>query len=151
MTSVLRNARYELFAQGIAKGLSREDAYQHAGFEGNAKRCAGNIARKPLIRKRIDELLSNAASRAELSRAKILERIYDDWEQSRRLGQMPAALKAGEMLGKELHRMFVERKEIGGPGDFDSKTEEELRQIVEDGIKELGWDRDTPPSGTAIN
>ena len=40
--------------------------------------------------------------------------------------------------------MFTERKEIGGPGDFDSKSEEELKKIVQDGIKELGWDPGSP-------
>lgn len=124
--------------------MSREEAYQKAGFEGNPKRVAGVIARKPLIVKRIDELLANSASRAELSRAKILERIYDDWEMSRKLGQMTAALKAGDMLGRELHAMFVERKEIGGPGDFASKSEDELRKILEEGLKELGWDNISP-------
>ena len=150
MTAVLRNPKYELMAQGLVRGLSKEEAYKNAGFGGDPKRNARVVAARPLVQRRVRELLQNAASRAELSRAKILERIYDDWETARKLGQMPAALKAAEMMGKELHRMFVERKEVGGPGDFDNKSEEELRQIVQEGIKELGWDKDSniPPSSS---
>lgn len=135
---ILRNPRYELFAQGIAAGLSKKDAYLKAGFKGTGHACF-MLAGRPEIKQRVKELLDNAANRAELSRKDILDRIFQDWELARKLGQVPAALKAAELMGKEMHRMFVERKEVGGPGDFDNKTEDELRQIVEDGLKELGW------------
>lgn len=144
---VLRNPRYELFAQGIAAGLSPAEAYARCGARGlNHALCGSKLSRKPEIRKRIEELLQNAARRSELSRRDILDRIYQDWELARKLGQVPAALKAAELMGKEMHRMFVERKEVGGPGDFDNKTEDELRQILQEGLEELGWDK--PPSGT---
>jgi hypothetical protein len=136
----LRNRRHELFAQMIVAGCPRPEAYQKAGFKGNGSR-ANQLYNRPDVRKRIDELMAASANRAELSRKQILDRIYEDWDNSRRLGQMASALKAAELMGKELHKMFVERKEVGGPGDFDAKSEDELRQIVEDGIKELGWDQ----------
>ena len=139
----LRNRRHELFAQMIVAGCPRPEAYQKAGFKGKNSASASQLYNRPDVRKRIEELFTASANRAELSRKQILDRIYEDWDNSRRLGQMASALKAAELMGKELHKMFVERKEVGGPGDFDSKSEDELRQIVEDGIKELGWDKPT--------
>lgn len=143
----LRNVKHELFCQTIVAGSSREEAYLRCGFRGkaeNANNYGTMLLAKPEIKKRIGELLNNSASRAEISRKEILERIAEDWDTCRRLGQMSSALKAGELLGRELHKMFTERKEIGGPGDFDSKSEEELKKIVQDGIKELGWDPGPP-------
>lgn len=145
--TVLRNPRHELYAQNRVAGLSMAEAYTKAGFTSkNPKDGAANLERNPAIQQRMDQLLRGAAARAELSRKQILDRIFEDWELARKLGQVPAALKAAELMGKEMHKMFVERKEVGGPGDFDNKTEEELRQIVEDGLKELGWGE--PPSPT---
>lgn len=134
---VLRNVKYELFCQGIAKGMDKKEAYLRAGFKSG--HGASDLYRRPEIRARIDELLTGAANRCELSRKQILDRMLDDWDASRRLGQMSSALKAGELIGRELHRMFTERKEIGGPGDFDNKTEAELREIIGTELKELGW------------
>lgn len=143
---LLRNPRYELYAQGIAAGLSPGDAYLKAGFKGkNASVAARKIATRPEVQRRIEELLTNAARRSELSRKDILDRIFQDWELARKLGQVPAALKAAELMGKEMHRMFVERKEVGGPGDFDNKTEEELKAIIQEGLEELGWEKPSGP------
>ena len=141
----LRNIRHELFCQLVVGGCPRDEAYTKAGFKAkDGKRGATLLFAKPEIKKRVDDLMGASASRAEISRKQILERIMDDWDTSRTLGQMSSCLKAAELMGKELHKMFVERKEFGGPGDFDSKSEEELKQIIEEGIKELGWDHDPP-------
>jgi phage terminase small subunit len=149
MSSVLRNPRYELFAQGVAAGLSKQEAYQKAGFTGKSKFACNSIASKGEIKQRINELLRNGAVRSELSRRDILDRIKEDWDTSRNLGQMASALKAAELLGREL-KMFIDRKEVGGPGDFDGKSEDELRQIIQKELGDLGWDeKDIPPS--AIN
>lgn len=150
MSSVLRNPRHERYAQNLAAGQDRAMAYREAGYEGKSH---ANLDRQPHIKQRVRELLDARSRRAELSRKDILDRIYQDWELARKLGQVPAALKAAELMGKELHRMFVERREIGGPGDFDNKSEEELRKIINDGIKDLGWEegKDIPPPSSTIN
>jgi len=46
-----------------------------------------------------------------------------------------AANRALELLGKEMG-MFIDRHEIGGPGDFDHMSDEELNQLIVDGLKE---------------
>ena len=146
----LRNIRHELFCQLIVGGCPRDEAYTKAGFKAkDGKRGATLLFAKPEIKKRVDDLLGASASRAEISRKQILERIMDDWDTSRTLGQMSSCLKAAELMGKELHKMFVERKEIGQAGDFDNKSEEELREIITKEMEELGWDK--PPDPTQIN
>ena len=152
MAGVLRNPQHEIYAQARAAGCNKDEAYQKAGYKGKSIQAICRMDTKIDIRQRIKEILESSARRAELSRRDILDRIYQDWELARKLGQVPAALKAAELMGRELHRMFTERKEIGGPGDFDNKTEDELRDIVRDGLKDLGWDQEEesiPPS--AIN
>lgn len=153
--SVLHNPRHELYAQGIAAGLSRHEAYQRAGYKGKGSSAASSILEKthPYIRRRIDELLKVSAAKSELTRKNILDRIFQDWELARKLGQVPAALKAAELMGREMHKMFTERKEIGGPGDFDNKSEDELREIIRKELGDLGWNEDDnlPPSPSAIN
>lgn len=145
---ILRNPRYEIYAQGRASGLSGSEAYQKAGFQGRTGYTT--LERRTEIARRIKEILESGATRAELSRRDILDRIFADWELARKLGQVPAALKAAELMGKELHRMFVERKEVGGPGDFDNKSEDELREMITKDIKDLGWD-EPPPDPNQIN
>jgi Terminase small subunit len=142
-TNVLRNPQYELYAQGIVRGLSKLQAYQQAGYKGEKASSVTHISSKPEIKARIRELLESSSRRAELSRKDILDRIFQDWELARKLGQCASALKAGELMGKELHRMFVDRREVGGPGDFDAKSEDELKEIIHDGLRELGW-KDLP-------
>lgn len=153
MGSILRNPRHELYAQGVASGLTKQEAYQKAGFKG--KQLSAGVASlenaHPSIHTRVAELLRLSAARSELSRRDILDRIFQDWELARKLGQVPAALKAAELMGREMHKMFTERKEIGGPGDFDNKTEDELRDIIKKELGDLGWDENDIPKPSAIN
>lgn len=135
MTAILRNPKYEIYAQARAKGKTKLEAAQEAGYK-----SSGSMEKRPEVQRRIRELLGLAAVRTELSRKDILDRIYDDWELARKLGQVPAALKAAELMGREMHKMFTERKEIGGPGDFDNKSEEELRNIIFAEMRDLGWE-----------
>lgn len=130
---VLRNVKYERFAQLIAQGIAPNEAAEDVGYKSSY-----GLLKKQVIDDRIKELLKNAAARAELTRRDIYNGIFDDIQLARKLGQPAAALKGWEMLGKDLHRMFVERKEVGGPGDFDGKTEEELREFLAKELASLG-------------
>jgi hypothetical protein len=144
--NILRSVRHELYAQGVAAGLPRLEAYKAAGFRGTRPNAFCGIDKNPLVIRRIEELLAASAAKSELSRRAILDRIFQDWELARKLGQVPAALKAAELMGREMHHMFTERKEIGGPGDFDNKTESELRDIIKKELGDLGWEGDELPS-----
>jgi len=48
-----------------------------------------------------------------------------------------AANKALELLGKTL-ALFVERQEVGGPGDFDKMSTDELERYIRDEASALG-------------
>ena len=148
---VLRNVRHELYAQAIASGISRREAAAQAGYSPKSVPWVV-IEKRPEVKGRIDELLRMAAARSELSRKDILDRIIEDWNLARKLGQTASALKAAELYGRDVHHMFTERKEVGGPGDFDGKSEEELRKIISDDMKSLGWEDDIiPDSNSSIN
>ena len=138
---VLRNIDDERFCQLVVSGRDPADAYTDTGGQSKSPAYAADRRlRKPVIRKRIEELLDVGARKAMLSRSQILQRIYEDWELSRKLGQMAAAATNAKLMGSELHRMFVDRKEVGGPGDFDAKTPEELMEYIKGELRELGVD-----------
>jgi hypothetical protein len=139
----LRNPKYELYAQNRVSGMGVKEASHKAGFK--CKNGSYQLERNPQIVRRMRELKAQGAARVELSRKQILDRIFDDWNTSRQLGQMASALKAAELMGKEMFKMFVDRKEVGQPGDFDNKSEDELRQIIEQEMRELGWSDTNPP------
>jgi phage terminase small subunit len=72
--SVLSNPKWELFAQFCAKGVEEVDAYEKAGFVrhyANARRLSLNEA----VRSRIEEILSAAAQRTEITVAKVLNEL----------------------------------------------------------------------------
>ena len=67
----LRNVRYELFSQGLAKGLAQSTAYKNAGFErvsdSTARTAACQLAKRPEIRYRVDYHRRLAADMAGIS------------------------------------------------------------------------------------
>lgn len=145
-SNVLRNSRHELYAQLIVSGTPPMEAYKKCGYT-ETKRGQAHLNRRPEVKARIEQLMLQSAARAELSRKDILDRILEDWDKARQLGQMASALKAAELIGRDVHKMFTERKEVGGPGDFDNKSEEELRAIIKKDMEDLGWDeKDAPPT-----
>jgi hypothetical protein len=51
-----------------------------------------------------------------------------------------AANQALKLLGMECHGMFVDKLEVGSPGDFARMTDDELRARVEADAQALGID-----------
>jgi Terminase small subunit len=73
---VLPKHKHELFAQGLAKGLSADAAYQAAGYKrdrGNATRLTANDS----IQKRVVEIQDKAAENVEVSKAWVMERLKE--------------------------------------------------------------------------
>ena len=167
---VLKDARHERFAQGLAKGLTADEAYVSAGYKrnrGNAVRLKTNES----VRKRVAELTQKATEKATLSHAWIIERLMQNADQA--LGRIPtrlkkldketgepveveiididrtAANKALELLGKTMDMaLFVERKEVRLTDDTSKLTDAELERIAaasREGIAE------TSPGSTLIN
>ena len=136
MTGILYDYREEQFAQLIVSGIPPKEAKEQAGFA--RTRSPSKLLKTPRIKERIDQLLLSSAYKAELSRAHLIDEVRKESLLAREAGQHSAALKGLEMLGKELHKMFIDRKEVGGPGDFDNKTEEELKEFIIKHLAELG-------------
>lgn len=66
----------------------------------------------------------------------------------REKGQTAAAIRAAELLGKELG-MFIERREQGRPGDFADLPEEELDRRIIAQLDGEGHDGAAGQSGSA--
>ena len=128
--TVLSNPKWERFAQELAKGKTADEAYQNAGYaenRGNATRLKANES----VAARVAELQSRVAARVELTRADILQMLVDDRKLARESGQSSAAMKAAELLGRELFGMFIDRKEVGKPGEFaNTANAREVEELI---------------------
>lgn len=71
---ILKNSRYERFAQAIAQGESASAAYVAAGYPAHASN-ASRLSRNEQVRSRIDELLSDGAKRAGVTVQRIVEEL----------------------------------------------------------------------------
>jgi phage terminase small subunit len=72
--AALKNDRHERFAQGLAKGLSADEAYREAGYKpnrGNATRLKANEN----VAARIEEIRNAGALRAEVSVQRVLQEL----------------------------------------------------------------------------
>lgn len=150
--------RIEPFARALADGKDTIEAYLWAGYEATAD--APEKARKLRVSKRVKErvaeLIHNevrrekvatkkAAEKLSLTKEYVLSRLIENVE--RAMQAVPVldkkgnptgeykyegavANKALELLGRELG-LFVERKEIGTPGEFATvQTADELRELI---------------------
>jgi hypothetical protein len=104
---ILSNPRHERFAQELANGKTATEAYQSAGFKPN-RGNASTLKANQSILARVGEIQGEAAKQVELTRAEVLKMLLDDRNKARELKQMGPAIKAAELLGKELG-MFIER------------------------------------------
>lgn len=78
----LANGRHELFAQGVAKGLSLTDAYAAAGYKsdgGHSRKAASRLATNVDVIARISELQHKVADRVvektAITEARVLEEL----------------------------------------------------------------------------
>lgn len=75
----LENRRHELFAQGMAKGLSGRDAYKAAGFAPGtaeaADAAASRLLREDKVDARIKALLGKAAEKAEVTAERVIAEL----------------------------------------------------------------------------
>lgn len=71
---ILDNPRHERFAQALAKGMTADEAYADAGYaanRGNACRLNANES----VTKRVTEILTAGAKRAEVTIERVLEEL----------------------------------------------------------------------------
>jgi phage terminase small subunit len=153
---VLKNPRHERFAQELAKGKSQTEAYETAGWKGGQKN-AHRLGKDEGILGRVAELLAERDEMARKATEKATEALAIDrqWvlgrlvENAQRAMQaVPVKLsedgepvngewryegsvanRALELLGKELG-MFIDRKEVGRPGEFDGMNADDIRAAI---------------------
>lgn len=70
----LSNPKHELFAQELAKGKTADEAYQLAGYKPNRGNAA-TLKANQNISDRVAEILERAATRVEITQAKVLEEL----------------------------------------------------------------------------
>lgn len=161
----LSKERYELFAQAMAQGHNVEKAYVEAGYR--PSRTNGHTLRnKKEIKERVTYLFGQRAHVINQSTAAAIEStaLTKTWviENLREnalkcLGKMPIkvthtdgmppveefdwqpgpANRALELLGRELN-MFIEKVEVGDPGEFARMTDAELTQDLLGQAEKLG-------------
>lgn len=71
---ILANAKHEMFAQGLAKGLSASDAYEAAGYKAS-RSAASRLSTNVNIEARVAELVGKAADKAGTSVERVLQEL----------------------------------------------------------------------------
>lgn len=107
---VLKNAKHERFAQGLAKQLTADDAYTAAGFRanrGNAARLKANES----IQARVAELLNRSAERTVITVASITERLLSIATKAEISADAPllSVARAALMDAAKLNGLVVEK------------------------------------------
>src|SRR5271165_2879982 len=119
---ILENLRWELFAQGIAKGLTQGQAYVQAGYKPSPS-APSRLFENVRIKERVQELVGRKAIDVVINRQFITEALIDNLEKA--LGRKPVKIgaegkevyvyrgdvanRAIQLAGTEL-QMFTERK-----------------------------------------
>jgi phage terminase small subunit len=145
-------AKQEAFAQACAfDKVSLSEAYRKSGYKTDGMKPktlwahALKLRNLDLVSTRIEELQAQIVEKTQLSRAFVIENLMENIAVCTGKKKVTttgdggdlevykydpsAANRALELLGKEL-RMFVDRKEVGGPGDFAKLSDEELDEIL---------------------
>lgn len=139
----------EIFAQAVAKGLPAWEAYIEAGHatatRAKAQTGATQWLQNPRVKERISQLASENAvvvvERMQTAMAKtgvtklwVMEKLVEIIERSMGPKQFKGyngatAVRALELVGKEIG-MFIDRAEIGKPGEFADLSDDELELRV---------------------
>jgi hypothetical protein len=135
---VLDNPKWELAAQEVAKGKTQLEAIGAAGYaphDSNAARLIGNDR----VKLRIRELQEQAAMSVKITLEGQLAKLQEVLEQSTTLKQCSAAIAAIREQN-ELAGLRVQKIEHKAVDQFDSMTDDELRQYIY-GDKDLESDQ----------
>ena len=136
----------EAFAQAKAKGMKNIDAYRAAGFPVNnpatASSSAWKLTKDPRVAGRIlelQELARNGSFReAAIDRAGVLQWIKDNYAAAFDKGNITAANKSAELMGKELG-MFADTLRLESlDKELEGKNTDQLRLEMAQACSEIG-------------
>jgi len=127
----LTNARWELFAQGIAQGKTQDEAYVLAGYKRN--RCnAGRLKTNEHIGFRVAELMAKAAVKTEITVESLQREAAEIQHAAFAAGQFNASSGALTLKAK-LAGLLVEKTVNTNTNrniDASRVTDEQLAEII---------------------
>ena len=125
----LKNAKHELFAQGVAKGLSATEAYEKAGYKPHQP-SASRLLSNAMVERRIDELKAKAAERAITTVEDIARQLDEDRQFARQNGSAAAAVSATMGKAKVLGLIVEKQDHTSSDGSMSPRalTSEELEK-----------------------
>jgi phage terminase small subunit len=157
---VLSNPQHETFVHGLADGLSRDAAYQAAGF-GNSRANASRLAAKPEIKARLAEIMGAAAERVEITQAMVLAELAKiGFSDIRKLFGPGGALKRVEDLDDEtaafVSSVKVVTRRLPGGGEGEVEHVAEIKQwdklsALEKIGKHIGMFKEAPVEAPVVN
>lgn len=121
---VLANARYERYAQELAKGTAQHKAFEAAGFKANT----GNAVRlrnRPEVKARIAEILGKAAEKTGITKERVLAEL-------------------GKIGFADIRKMFTEHGSIRRIEELDDDAAAALSSVEVVRRRVPGTDRDDP-------
>jgi len=148
---ILRNARHELFAQGLAQGKTADAAYENAGYRPN-RHNASRLKTNETVIGRVKELQAHQQERFVLTRQYAIEALVENIEKA--LGRRPVKIgadgneefvyrgdvvnRALQMLGAEL-QMFMPKSEVihKKHDDLDHLSDLELVEVLANEAQQL--------------
>ncbi len=132
--SRLINPRHERFAREFMKSGVATRAYELAGYgsttDASLRAKASRLLAHANVKRRLAELHTMAAKRAEITVDTLLSDLEEDRALAHGEGQGSAAVQA-TMAKARLLGLIVDRKETGKPGEFDSlQSTDDVLQAV---------------------
>jgi hypothetical protein len=137
--TVLENPRHERMVQFLAQGKTAAEAYELAGYKPNGSNAC-NMARKEHIRQRLTEINNAVAARTVVTTETLINEAEEVRKAAYDSGQFGAANTA--IKGKAiLSGKWIERQEVGSPGEYDALSDEELERQIMERVAKLGFAR----------
>lgn len=132
---VLKNARHERFAQGLAKGKTADDAYAEAGFKPN-RHNASRLKTNDNILARIAELQSKAAEKHVVTVDSLTLELEEARKGAMHCEQHGSAVAA--TMGKaKLFGLGSENRKISGTIQVVTITAKQLDALTDDELATL--------------
>jgi phage terminase small subunit len=155
--------KQEAFVLAYLKTSNASEAYRKAYDAGkmsdesvHVEAC--RLLANPKVALRVASVQSKAEERALISKEWVITRLVENVQRAMQAEPVKdpdgsptgeyryegsVANRALELLGKEL-KMFVDRKEVGKPGEFDNMDADELRRHIAAEAEALGVSRAAP-------
>lgn len=125
--AVLTNPKHELFAQGLAKGLTQVEAYERAGYQPTPE-SASRLLTNAKVSARVAELQERAAARVEITVAGLTERLLRLATMAESLGDAPGAQasRASLMDAAKLNGLITDKSAVDLRGQLDAELNVKL-------------------------